>query len=317
MKNYLLRIISRRDLFENDGVRVTGWGKVTNLNMFNSSLSLERMVGLTTAGEEECESPGDLVSWEEAEWTLHSQAKMIEVDKEWEGPCRRESKVQVFTAAFDWHHQCMRLCQKIYQGRSPPVTTAKEWENLKLEIDLITQDRLTLHEGAMWLSATEGDKDKELARLDHWPETEFVNDEVKRLEAVETVWRDFFSGERLNNWTKPWQGETKDTTHGDQYNCMYVDLRVPWGWSWVEYHCKSFDMSCPCSYPIQPLLRLRGLCKSSLIERSPAKLFTPKQLPGNIHSKSGPGDPNWAAKKFELSAIFSKNATKWPKNCQK
>ena len=57
-----------------------GWtremtGKISNLNVFNSSLSVERMVGLTRAGEEECGAPGDLVSWEEAEWTLHSQAK--------------------------------------------------------------------------------------------------------------------------------------------------------------------------------------------------------------------------------------------------
>ena len=33
-----------------------------------------------------------------------------------------------------------------------------------------------------------------------------------------------------------------------------------------------------------------------------------------IHSKSGPGDPNRAAKKFELSANLFKYATKGPKN---
>ena len=37
-----------------------------------------------------------------------------------------------------------------------------------------------------WLSATEGDKDKKLARLDHWPETEIVDNEIKSLESVET-----------------------------------------------------------------------------------------------------------------------------------
>ena len=36
----------------------------------------------------------------------------------------------------------------------------------------------------------------------------------------------------------------------------------------------------------------------------------------SIHSKSGPGDPNRAAKKFELSANLSKYATKWPKMTQ-
>ena len=82
--------------------------------MFNSSLSVERMVGLTRAGEEECGAAGDLVSWEEAEWTLHSQAKVIEVDRKWDGPCRRESQV----LAWSWsdpdegglHRDCMHHC---------------------------------------------------------------------------------------------------------------------------------------------------------------------------------------------------------------
>merc|ERR1712001_235424 len=81
--------------------------KVTDVNVYSSSLSVERMVGLTRAGEEECGAPGDLVSWEEAKWALHSQAKVIEVDREWEGPCRRESQVQVFTADFRRHTDCM------------------------------------------------------------------------------------------------------------------------------------------------------------------------------------------------------------------
>ena len=63
---------------------------IADTNIFKSALSVERMIGQTTAGGEECGAPGDLVSWEEAEWTLHSQAKVIDVDREWEGPCRRE-----------------------------------------------------------------------------------------------------------------------------------------------------------------------------------------------------------------------------------
>ena len=54
------------------------------------------------------------------------------------------------------------------------------------------------------------------------------------------------------------------------------------GGSWFEEPCSSFDASCPCGYPTQPLLVLRGLCKSSLIENdSPSKYFSPKQLPDN------------------------------------
>ena len=85
-------------------------GRYANLNVFKTSLSVDRMIRLTMAGEEECGTPGDLVSWEEAEWTLHSQAKTVEVDRDWEGPCRKESKVQIFIADFTWVHDCMFHC---------------------------------------------------------------------------------------------------------------------------------------------------------------------------------------------------------------
>ena len=101
-------------------------GRVANLNVFKTSSSVERMVGLTTTGDDECGAPGDLLSWEEADFTLHSQARVIEVDRDWEGPCRREPKVQVFIADFEWHHDCMHHCEKIVGGRSPPVSTEEQ-----------------------------------------------------------------------------------------------------------------------------------------------------------------------------------------------
>ena len=143
-----------------------------------------------------------------------------------------------------------------------------------MEIDLITRDRSVLTD--IWLSATEGDKKNKLARLDHWNETESVNNETKMLEAVETVWRDFYTGQRLQNWIKPYSHNTKDGMYGENDNCMLAYADLPWHKSWYEWVCDSYDKSCPCSYPAQPLLRLRGLC-SSLID----SLFTPKQLPGN------------------------------------
>ena len=253
-------------------------GRVSELNIFGSSLSPEKMMVLTTAGGEGCGAPGDLINWEEAEWTLHSQAKVIEVDREWEGPCRMESQVQVFTAGFKWHHECMHHCQKISGGRSPPVTTKGEWENLTREIDLITQNRSNFP--FMWLSATEGDVDQNLAKLGHWPETELVNNETLKLEAVETIWRDFYTGQRLDNWTKPYKSlELKDKLNGETYNCMYSYNfnNQPWNKTWREWECSSFKMSCPCRYPTQPILRLRSHCEYSKVDT----FFSPTQRPEN------------------------------------
>ena len=157
---------------------------------------------------------------------MHSQARLVEVDQEWEGPCRRESKVQVFTAIFEEHQQCMRHCRKITSGRSPPVTTEEEWENLKFEIDLITRDRSSLPQ--MWLSPI--------------------------MEAGEAIWKDYYSGEKLvESWKKPFWYSSRD--YGDRCLGGYTD--VPWEKSWDDtWPCVfHLDQSCPCSYPAQPLLR--------------------------------------------------------------
>ena len=149
----------------------------------------------------------------------------------------------------------MEHCKKIVDGRVPSVNTEEEWENLKREVDLITQDRSSLP--YMWLSATEGDIESKLAELGHWPETELVNNETQKMEAVETVWRDFYSGERLNNWTKPYFSSKEDTLYSDGYNCIWL-YTSNWERSWFEWFCVSYDTSCPCSYPTKPLLRWLG-----------------------------------------------------------
>ena len=110
-----------------------------------------------------------------------------------------------------------------------------------------------------------------------------VNNETKKLEAVETVWRDFYTGQRMGIWTKPYY-RTSETLFGDTYNCMRAFTDMPWNISWGEWQCiaigNALKHGCPCSYPTQPLLELRGLCSSSLIYRQ----FTPMQLPSNPYN---------------------------------
>ena len=74
----------------------------------------------------------------------------------------------------------------------------------------------------------------------------------------------------------PYRLSQKDTKFGDTYNCMVAFTNKPWEESWYEWFCSSYNHGCPCSYPVQPLLRLRGLYYSSLIHN----VFSPKQLPG-------------------------------------
>ena len=160
-----------------DGYAAEFTGQYSNLNIFSEALPTEKMEAMTQAGSPECGSPGDYLSWEEADWQLQSQAKIALVE-ELDGPCKKLSLLHIYTGAFDYHSDCMEHCQKMGKGRSPPLRTGKELETLRTEIRAITNDTHKLP--FMWLSLT----DKE----------------------EEGVWRDHYSRERTTNYTKPWQG---------------------------------------------------------------------------------------------------------------
>ena len=95
--------------------------------------------------------------------------------------------------------------------------------------------------------------------------------------AIETVWRDYYTGYRLDDWTKPYMRSTEDNVRGDTHQCMIALTGRPWEKSWIEWQCEHSGFSCPCSYRVRPLLRMRGRCSKSSIEYR----YSPKQLPGN------------------------------------
>ena len=170
-------------------------GQYSSVNIFSSPLSTARMFAMTTAGSEECGHLGDFLIWEEAHFQIHSQARMFTVD-ELEGPCRRESGINVFTADYKLHCECMGHCEKLGKSRSPPVRTLQELETLQTELAAITANIVVLP--CLWLSAT--DKKKE------------------------GIWSDYYTGERLGDYNKPWY-PGHDDKFGDNYNClkMYTD----------------------------------------------------------------------------------------------
>ena len=205
-------------------------GMVSQLNIFSSPLSTDRMVTLTEAGNEHCGGAGDYVSWEEEVWKLTGQARM-EMVEELQGPCRRESEVTVYTADFLYHSAnndtisgCMEHCEKLGKGRSPPVRTLEEWDWLRWEVHNITND--------IWIDFT----------------TETETTDIRELgtiwlaatdEEVEGEWRDHYRlNDQLNNSvTWPWGLKTKDTELGDTSNCLQWYTYRADHTSWVEYKC--------------------------------------------------------------------------------
>ena len=224
----------------------------SNLNIFSVALSTARMVAVTQAGGEECGAPGDYVSWEEEDWQLHSQARR-EMVGELEGPCRRESQVTVYTAEFDYHSGCMEHCQKIGQGRSPPVRTLEEYDWLWRELTAITPELWRLN--YLWLAATDEEK--------------------------ENVFRDYYSPhDKLETGVSwPWYHPTAENRVGDNYNCLAMFTDEPAEKTWIEWECFSYHKSCPCQSKQPPNLLLRGLCKNSALSPKGNTKYTPKQLP--------------------------------------
>jgi hypothetical protein len=213
------------------------------------------MVRLTTAGGEECGAPGDYLSWAEAEWELHSMARNYTIPAS-EGPCRVQSDMHFYTADFSSLTDCMEHCEKLGDGRSPPVRTLQEWETLNEKLRQISPDITNMpYSGQyLWLSATD--------------------------EEDEGKWRDYYTSEVIGNYIKPWNSISEDYQYDYQdtmYDCLMMGMNVPTEYSWMEWTC-TYDMSCACQYERRPLLTLRGLCR----DNHPLDwVYTPRQLPGN------------------------------------
>ena len=228
-------------------------GMVSMLNMFSFPLSKARMVAITETGNNECGTPGDVISWEEADWQLHSEATLKPVDnRNYNNPCRWDSKMNAYTAEFSKHQTCMEHCPKLGNGRSPPLRTEEEWNSLRermLAID--PYGGSVIHRKYTWLAATDEEK--------------------------EGVWRDYYyPHEKIDtNWTWPWDSKG-DTKYGEEFNCMTTRLR--YGVQWREWQCASVEKKCVCQYEREPILHLRGLCSNSPLVRFERTRYTPKQL---------------------------------------
>ena len=236
-------------------------GSTTNLNIFSTALPAKQMKTMTSTGEE-CGLAGDILSWEESlmedQWTLHSEAKWVDLVDDRESPCMRRSR-RLIVFSMDkghYHSNCMDLCRNL-GGRSPSLMTKVEWKNFVKELKYVNPDPSLV---GLWLSATEGDISTDsgykIGSPDHWPEG---------TKAEEGVWRDYYTGKELENYTKPWVSSNGDMEPGNESNCVLSQVgKVETSWS--EWQCAGYNMGCPCEFEKPPLLHLRGFCKDSLVE---------------------------------------------------
>ena len=111
--------------------------KVTNLNIYSSSLSIERMKSMTK--EESCVEAGDYLAWEDMEWILHGQATIESMDKE--EPCKGEPYVDLYYTRFPGWDTCMHHCQNL-GTRVPSVNTFQDWDTLQRSMKMALYDKI-------------------------------------------------------------------------------------------------------------------------------------------------------------------------------
>ena len=202
--------------------------KVTNLNIFSSPLSIEKMESIT--GGARCLEEGDYLAWRDMEWILHGQARIETVDKE--EPCKGEPLVNLFYTPFPGMDSCMRHCHNL-GTRAPSVTSLQDWTKLQnsLKITLYNKGLNTLE---LWLP---------------------VDDR-----RAEGEWRDAYTEGVMQNYTIPWAGSGPDG--GRRQNCAYLVDGDRWG----DTKCDSISRACMCTHKPSSYLEFQGLCQESAID---------------------------------------------------
>ena len=210
------------------GIWKTTSSMVTNLNIFSSPLSIEKMKSMTGGGI--CVEEGDYLAWGAMEWILHGQARMETVPEE--EPCKGDPYFNLYNTPFPGMSACMHHCQNL-GTRVPSVTSFQDWSTLQHSMKTELSDK-GLNTIQLWLPAED--------------------------RKTEGEWNDFYTGSLLQNYTLPWAGSGPDGKTAQ--NCAYLIDGNTWG----DGTCTFPYFACMCSHKPGSYLEFKGLCPGSLID---------------------------------------------------
>ena len=212
--------------------------KVSNVNIFSKRLTLSEMVS-RTAGADCGKTDGDYLSWETAQWVLKGKTSFAEVSVE--DICRRESRIQTFTAPTGGLNQCKNLCEKMPPGTMASVRTIDEYQEIVDRMNEVLKDssgvrnKAGMTSQAAWTPINQASNGSFL-------------DIYKKDPVKEIAWA---AGHPTSDpcaiFVVAWNGL-------GSYRCT-VNPKVSY-------------IYCPCHFPVRPQLTLRGLCPDSYIDQA-------------------------------------------------
>ena len=223
--------------FSAGGFCIQSVGRVTNVNVFSGLMSQDLMVS-RTSGEDCGKQDGDLLSWKDSSWSLRGNAtKWIDVSVE--DLCLEFSRIQLFTmSGVTEPDDCKRLCRRVQENsRMTSVETTSHFTKLKDRLRAIPNTNHII----IWLPITK----KNNTWVDSYTET--------RISMTE--WSPGYPAE------EPGQVCSIYATMAPGYNNMECSTDTGW--------------YCSCDFPEHPFLKMRGLCKDSLLD----KTYLPQNSP--------------------------------------
>ena len=212
----------------------------SNLDVFSSMLSIEKMILRTSSAKEDsCTNPGDYLSWSAAQWNITGRVTTGSADVK--DVCHQAGMTRLMfnTPEPSWHH-CMETCPKYNRAQA---TSFSDQQGLG---DLITWASGVDPTGPWWLPFTDTE--------------------------TESVWKHHYTGEVVDMET----GTKVDPNGGEHENCGLMMLA--WG-GWQDWLCtvgKHHPVTCACQHPGQMYIQLRGLCPDTKIDR----FYVPRNMEG-------------------------------------
>ena len=220
---------------------------VTNVQIFSAAMNISQMIYQTS--ERHC-TPGDILSWEKAEWDFTGAVK----SRILKNFCRksRYPNLLPLTTKFNSQADCLGTCPRIQAGGRVPFTSnLSEARNLVQQLRDANRPEFVYTAGVWspFIFQTEG----------------YFVDWYTRLPMSASLW---VPGQPNGGQKQPCTAWWDYASDGRVYD---YDCSVEAG---VQFQCV-------CGFLNIPVLRLRGLCKESNIESH----YTLKYLNGSITYK--------------------------------